>query len=252
MFISENFIFNNVSNVYQGVIAVELDTNVLNDIGVVFNRNISKEEGFMSTYKVEDGDTEDIVLNLMLIDKNGIDKEWTQEDIKRVKDWLIQDDFKPFISSDNPDHVYYIQCSSIKNRFTFDKHGVLEVRFKLMDQYAYEKYDETFIVKGSSNIIINNTSNSNYYPIIQITNEGNTSTVNKIGDLELTGLNINESVIIDNLMLTVESGTLSRNVERNKFSCCNRKWVKLVPGLNNLRMSGICTVRVLAEFPIVL
>ncbi|MGL4452051.1 MAG: hypothetical protein ACRCTZ_12745, partial [Sarcina sp.] len=207
MFISENFIFNNVSNTSQNVIAVELDTDVLNDIGVVFNRSITREEGFTPTYEVVDGDTEDIVLNLMLIDGNGIDKEWTKEDIKRVKSWLIQDGFKPFVSNDNPEYVYYVQCSSIKNRFTFNKHGVLEVRFKLMDQYAYEKYDKTFIVNGSSNITINNTSNSNHYPIIQITNDGNTSTVNKIGDLEITGLNTNESVIIDNLMLTVESGT---------------------------------------------
>ena len=247
MFISENFTFNGKSNLDYNVISVEFNVSVLNDIGVMFNRQISKDDSScMLTFTVEDGDVEDIVLNLMLINENGLEKEWTREDMLRVKNWLIQDDFKPFTSEDNPEDIYYVQCSSIKNKFTFGKYGVLEVTFKVMDHYAYHKYDNTINVNGDLKGIINNPSNKIYSPIIEVTNKGTLSTINKINDMEITGLNTDETIVIDNLMLTV----LNKDV--NKFNCCNRKWIHLSPGENILSLSGNCLVRVLAEFPIIL
>lgn len=248
MFISKDFTFDGVSNNKYNVILVDFESNILNEMGVVYKRNIAREDGSIHnpTFSIENGDPDEIVLNLMLVGNNMTPKVWTEEDIINVKKWIIKDEFKPFISNDNPNYIYYFQCSSIRKNFTSKGEGVLEVTFKPMDCFVYKKYSKTITSNDTSNLSILNPSNEYYFPIIELTNKGNNSTINKINELEIKGLNTNEKVVIDNLMLTVLDGNV------NKFNCCNRKWLKLTPGSNTLNISGNCEIKILAEFPILL
>lgn len=248
MFISKDFTFDSIDNSDYNVILVEFDSDILNEIGVVYKRDITREDGstYNPTFNVENGEPGDIVLNLMLVDNNMIPKVWSEEDIINVKKWIIKDEFKPFISQDNPDYIYYFQCSNIRKKFTSKGEGALEVTFKPMDCFVYKKYSKTITVDTTASLSISNPTNEDYFPIIEITNKGDNSTINKINELEIEGLNKDEGVIIDNLMLTVLNGDI------NKFKCCNRKWIKLNPGMNTLNLSGNCQVKILAEFPIML
>lgn len=248
MFISKDFTFDGVDNSEYNVILVEFDSNILNEIGVVYKRDITREDGntYNPTFNVENGEPNDLVLNLMLVDDNMIPKVWSEEEIINVKKWIVKDEFKPFISQDNPDYIYYFQCSNIRKKFTTKGEGALEVTFKPMDCFAYKKYSKTIAVNTDTTLSISNPTNKEYFPIIEITNKGDNSTINKINELEIRQLNKDDSVTIDNLMLTVLDGDI------NKFKCCNRKWIKLNPGMNTLNLSGNCEVKILAEFPIML
>lgn len=68
----------------------------------------------------------------------------------------------------------------------------------------------------------------------------------EINDMTLK-LQLNEPVSVDNKMLTV----LNANGE-NRLSYCNRKWIKLLPGSNNLKLYGYGKVKIKAEFPVIL
>jgi hypothetical protein len=127
--------------------------------------------------------------------------------------------------------------------YLVDKHDNLLLDSE--DFYLIEDERSTTIEKGT--VIISNPSRKVYRPIIELTNNGDTSTVNKIGDFEITGLENGEKVIIDNQTMTV----INENGE-NRFRYCNRKWVKLSPKTTvTLNVSGNCVVRVICEFPII-
>ena len=64
--------------------------------------------------------------------------------------------------------------------------------------------------------------------------------------MEITGLKNNEKVRIDNLTKLI----LDEN-NKNKFECCNAKWVELKPRVDNvINVSGNCSIKIICEFPI--
>ena len=98
-----------------------------------------------------------------------------------------------------------------------------------------------------TSIEIFNHSRTIYCPIIEITNLGDTSTINKINDMRILGLDANEKVIIDNLTKIVQTDS-----GINKFNCCNRKWINLKPRVKNtITLGGNCKVKIICEFPLI-
>ena len=249
MVISDKFILNGIEGVAKDISLVTFDSEVLTNTGIPFSRNINAVDGysqFNPLFNEEDVVPEDIVLNFMY-SIDGVPQEWGEWKVLDVKKWIITDDFIPFQTFDNLDYTYYIKCKKIQNRMTPHGFGVLECTFTPLSHFAYKKVNTTITVTKLSSLTIQNPSIYNYKPIIQIKNLGTTSTINKIGDFEIKGLNTNEIVTIDNLMLSVVN---SSNV--NRFSNCNRGWVELIPGENILSVNGNCEIKILCEFPIVL
>ena len=86
-----------------------------------------------------------------------------------------------------------------------------------------------------------------YYPIIEVTNLGDTSTINEINDMRILELGANEKVIIDNLTKIVQTDN-----GINKFNCCNRKWINLKPRVKNtITLRGHCKVKIICPFPLI-
>ena len=55
-----------------------------------------------------------------------------------------------------------------------------------------------------------------------------------------------EKIRIDNLTKLI----LDEN-NKNKFECCNAKWVELKPRVDNvINVSGRCSIKIICEFPI--
>jgi hypothetical protein len=46
--------------------------------------------------------------------------------------------------------------------------------------------------------------------------------------------------------------TVLNSNDENKFSLCNRTWVELAQGSNEIAMSGSCEIEILCEFPVLL
>lgn len=255
-FLSENFIFDGITSKDIGVELITFDDEIIKDFGNIFSQEITSEGNLNNKpfYSTSFSELEDTVLNVMLIDKiTKLQKVWTPLDVQRVVNWLVVDSFRPFISEDNLNIVYYFKCTNINKRFTTDGTGYLECTFKMFGNYAYEMFEFNTTVSGNSSIKIINSTNLDgvYKPILKITNLGNTSTVNKISvngkTLEIQGLNTNETLTIDNEMCSVFD-----ELDNNRIENVNRKWIELIPGDNNLTLSGNFRVELFAEFPIIM
>lgn len=251
MVISKDFILNGITNTSKDVIIVSFENDILTSVGVPFSRSVSSSGEYSSNnplFKKEEKEPDEIVLNFMYIDKHYIPQQWTESKIIDIKEWIVTEDFIPFISGDNPNYVTYMMCTKIENKMTPEMLGVLECTFKPFSHYKYKKYSKKTTLSGvSKTFTINNPSIEVYKPVIVLTNLGNTSTVNKVQDFEITGLANGETVIIDNLMKTVLNSD-----DENKFSLCNRTWVELKQGDNNLTINGNCEIEILCEFPVLL
>lgn len=247
-FISENFYFNDISNKTYGVELVTVDNDsIINQFGMTYSEVLEKQDSpqlnplFKNSGEKE---AEEITLCFALVNLNGEPIEWDSNKIEEVYDWLITDDFVPFVSEDDEDKVYYFKTVEIKKQFTHDMKGYLEVKFKPYSSYSYTRV----VATGSTRVVINNMSNvdSVYKPVIEITGTG--------GDVSITNTSIpnsepftvtalNEKVTVDSLYRTVQTDN-----GKNMLSKTNRKWIELKRGLNALEIVG-GSIKVICEFP---
>ena len=250
MFNSKDFTFNNVSNdsfLYYDLWLVDLNSDILNSRGSIYSRTLTRETEsvYNPVYTESIDDTEEVILNFTVVDKYGQLISWDNEMIKEFTDLFITEDFVPFISQDNPDYIYYFMTTKINRKFTSDNKGVMEVTFKPFSNFAYKKEIYSYNISSSKTITINNPSKYKYKPVIKIENLGDESTINKVNELEVTGLNNRDIVHIDNLMLTC----IDKN-NINRFNCINRKWIELEPGNNTLSLDGNYNLTIICEYPV--
>lgn len=246
-FLSENFTFNGKTNKSMNVELVNFDEDFFYQRGLPYNETINKLDSFsenpLYTSIVNDS-VDEIVLNLLLVENNR-PKVWTTEKIKEIMGWLVTEDFEPFISEDNQDIVYYFKASNIVKYFTPENTGYLEVTFQPYSSYGYIKKE--FTTSGS--LIINNPSNINnpYKPIIKVTSDvGNISITNSTKKETFTLNDVTKEIVIDNLYRTVQ--TLDGE---NKISNCNRGWISLNKGNNNIEVVG-GSATFICEFPVII
>ena len=216
MFNSKDFTFNGVSNdsfVDYDLWLVDLNSDILNSRGSIYSRTLTRETEsvYNPVYTESIDDTEEVILNFTVVDKHGQLIPWDNAKIKEFTDLFITEDFVPFISQDNPDYIYYFMTTKINRKFTSDNKGVMEVTFKPFSNFAYKKEIYSYNISSSKTIIINNPSKYKYKPVIKIENLGDESTINKVNELEVTGLNNRDIVHIDNLMLTcIDANNINR------------------------------------------
>ena len=251
MFIEHNFTFNGTYSRDLGVsIATFNDTDMFHDMGVEYSSDMEIENNLIEYspyYKENPSEPSNIELDLLLYNPDTMEAVSINNcDIDRLMDWLITDDFAPFITDDNPDVIYYFKVVNLMKVLTFSGTGYLRVTFKPYSKYAYKRQEYEVTVSGSSTLTIYNPSRQIYKPIIEITNLGGTSTVNRINNMEVVGLTTNEVIKIDNLTKLV----IDRN-GANRFSLCNRKWIELKPRKNNtITLSGSCKIKIICEYPL--
>lgn len=261
MFYSDKFIFDNKSSVDMGVILVNFSDEALQEHGVQYKANLQSETlyGYGEPFYYGDTkETEDIVLEVALVDEKGLAKEWTLQERTRIISWLVQDKFKPFISEDEPEVIHYLRCVGVKKKFNSSMRGVLELTMKPSSPYAYTpivNYELNIKDNQSHSITINNPSNvaEIYYPQIEVVclKDGgdmieifNTST--QSNPFTISGLKKGEKVIIDGLMKSV----FNEEGESRLFDT-NRSWISLRAGDNNITVVGECEVIIRCQYPVI-
>lgn len=250
MFISEHFTFNGVYSKDMNVVIVTTDSDMFHDIGVEYVSDVEIETDVIDYnpyFTEKSSQPSDIELLLAFYNNNTSEGLSLDDvDIEEIYDWLITDDFSPFISDDNAELIYYMKVINIKKVLTFDKKGYLSVTFKPYSKYVYKRETYEIKVTESTTLEVKNPSRVDFYPIIKVTNNGDKTTINKINDMEIVGLANGETIIIDNLMKLVQS-----EEGLNRFSCCNRCWIRLDKReTNTLTLSGNCKIEIIAEFPL--
>jgi hypothetical protein len=249
MILGKDSTFNDVKFSDYNLYVCDFDDGILKEVGIDFNRSVSinNEIKFNPTFSINDSDDYEIELNLILYNSAINEKlQWTDEILQRVYSWLITDDFKEF-KTEGCDFSYYLMVTNIQKFFTIDRKGYLKVTFKSIGKYAYKKviYEKT--VTGQTTLVIENLSNEIYKPKIVIVNKGNSNTINRINQLEVTNMEKNEALIIDNLLCTVEC-----NGENAFNKVTNRKWISLGKGENTISLDGNMKVEIICNFPIIL
>ena len=251
MFVNPNFTFNGIYSQDMNVSIATFDTNMFNDIGIEYTSDISIENDLVeyNPYYTESfSESSDIELNLLIYDSTTMEAiDIDLVDMEQIMDWLCTENFAPFISDDDRDLIYYFKVVGIQKVLTFNNKGYLKVTFKPYSKYAYRRREYEIEVNGNTSIEIFNHSRTIYCPIIEVTNLGDTSTINKINDMRILELDANEKVIIDNLTKIVQTDS-----GINKFNCCNRKWINLKPRVKNtITLGGNCKVKIICEFPLI-
>lgn len=243
MFKSQYFIWKGKQSKDKFLSILTTDNDVLNDFGVPYNKSLEKEDN-LDLYNEKNEEPEDVVLQLYL-EKNGTPLIWTYENYKEIRRWLISDDFEEFISYDNLDFVYYFKCIKIQKKFTYgEPMGCIEVTFKPLNQYAYRKVIIEKEIKGKGLINIYNSGDLDYEPLIVVESNCKRNQVVKINDFVINNLIEEETIKIDNKMYLVES-----DKRYYPISDCNRNWIKLKQGDNQLVIEGECTIIIYCNFP---
>ena len=252
MFIQPNFTLNGIYSRDLGVSIATFDSEIFNDVGIEYVSDISIEHNLIdyNPYYIENfAETNEIELNLLVYNPMTMKPiDITNGNLETLYDWLITDNFVPFVSDDDVDLIYYFKTVRIQKVLSFKREGYLRVAFRPYSRYAYRRREYEIEVNGNNEIEIFNLSKQMYYPMIEVTNKGNSSTVNNINNMKITGVNIEETIIIDNLLKLVQNSN-----GENRFSTCNRKWIGLEPKKDNIiKLNGNMSVKIICEFPVTL
>lgn len=220
------------------------------EYGLTYEQNNSYDG---LTWK-EDSDSQPEVMTLHIV--HNVDnkaKVWTNEKICEIENWLITDDFKPFISDDNCDIVYYMKVSKIRRRFNYNMQGWLEVDFQPYSNSAYR--NEKVIMNGvdadENNLIVYNIYNENYnrkdhYPITELRDiETDIEIINMTTNRRFTLTDISGCAKIDH-----QNNTILDDEDKNLLTHSNRKWLKLTPGMNKIKVKGVCKCVLYAQFEV--
>lgn len=256
MFFSDKFTFNGIHCDEKYVSLITMESDIINKFGLDFQENLEVSKGKRSNSMFSKGENEpqEVVLQIALHDEKYIPLAWEDDVLIDIMDWIVQDNFCPFVSEDNEDLTYYFKATNITKHFTYDKLGYLEVTFQSFSDYAYKQLSRKINVNGETSItIVNETNVENFiFPIVEVSNLGDELNIIAIDNISVDkeefimyNLEEDEKVVVDNLM-----GTITNQYNENCIMKCNRKWLQLKKGKNILNISGKANIIIKCQIPI--
>lgn len=259
LLLNTEFYYDGVSGSSMGLSLVNIQSGMLEE-NFGYTRNIIEEK---VPYAVKPYffrfEKEPLTFTLTFAKINEKDLVWDFDYRKKVVNWLFQDDYKSLICMDNPEVIYY--CTPINDVKRFDNgllHGYITVTFRCNSPYAYTPayiYTYNFVNSGGVDIIeIENLTNVEkyYYPEIEINMTNSTSvSIENLSDsgetFTFSNLTIGETIYVNNESEQIET-SLGSNVYR--LGDFNKNWLKLVQGVNRLRIIGEVNLNIKCIYPI--
>jgi len=252
-FIKEAFSYDGIWSYDMGVMMVTQAEDVL-EVPFGYNRQIIEEKVSHKTKPFFFGlDKEPLEFTISLM---PLDTQWTRDKKLKIVNWLFKDVYKPFISEDNPDIIYYCMPIEEAHRFVnrIDQ-GFATITFRCNSPYAYSPtYFKTYISQQSSNPFeIENLSNiekfnypevevelltGNSFKLINLTDGGN--------EFSFTDLQQGEKIYVNNESKQIIS-SLPNTYRLGNF---NKHWLKLVQGVNRIRIEGDVNIQFRTVFPL--
>jgi len=256
-FVSTYFEYDNISSYEMGVRLIQINPGMINssfgyDRSPITEKIKGRDKEFLFGV---DTNVHKFSIAITTLDN----KPWTKELKMRVAKWLFQTQYKPFVSGDSLDIIYYCMADGHADRYdTSTGHGYIAVDFICNSPYAFSptyidvySYD-TF---PTETIALNNYSNVNkyFYPEVEITMIDDTDVIitnltNGGEQFTFSELEVGEVVYINNQSKQIIS-SLPNTYRLNNF---NKKWLRLVEGVNRLKITGKVRVVFKSSFPIIL
>jgi predicted phage tail component-like protein len=174
--------------------------------------------------------------------------------LKDIASWLIQDEYKAFVSDDNPDKIFYLMATNQIDFYTNgNNEGYFDITFRCQFPYALTSASTpTYEITSSGTITIENDSNTStyYYPEIEITtcSTGIVSLVNTSDNNRTTSFtSLSNGLDIymngDKKQLITSDGSYIYD----KF---NKIWLRLVQGTNVINVTGNVIIEFRTQFPV--
>lgn len=252
---SEYFSFDGKNSLEMGYYSVRVGT-VEAKQELLGDRKIKASSFGNKTFNyINSVETSPIEFTLQIIPTK--DRQWTTEMFSNVCDWLIQDEYKPFISEDDPSKVLYAIAQNNTDWKGVMLYGYIEIEFVTNAYHAWTKPKVVeYSIDGNQTIFVDNLKNVGdriYSPVISITKTkeaGDISICNQSHDGKttlLTKINKDEHFVMNNEFHLFQSDT-PKNYYGENF---NGVWLDLVQGRNKLEITGDCTLEFRFQFPIV-
>ena len=185
---------------------------------------------------------------------------WTDEKRFQIFQWLVKNEYCKFYTADKPDRLFYIICTSDGNLMTNGcEQGYITMDFENLFSYPLspvyiQTYDLSTITSPITIQMINKSNvNQYYYPEIEFELKDTNVDLKILNTtcsgeyLEFKGLQQDEIVYVNNENRQIISNKLG-SYPINKIT--NKQWLRLVYGINNIRITGKCILRTRMQFPL--
>jgi len=255
--ISTGFTFNGITSETMGVSLVRLESGVINT-PFTSSKTILETHPNRVLYPYFHGVKHNPLEFTITIASETNDMDSSK--LYSLAQWLFKTEYKPFISDDNPNRVYYVMAI---NKADFITNGLDEgyftIQFRCRDGFAWTvEEEEVFDLSastGSTPISMGNDSNIDewFYPELEIQLQGTDTEFELINtddsnnNLKFTGLEVGETIYIDNQKRIILS---SQGVDVNKFGAFNGNWFRLQYGVNTVNVVGKCIITYKKLFPV--
>jgi len=256
--INQDFTFNGITSQSMGVSLVRQSGGIFG-VPYVSSRNILEDypTRALAPYFFRT-QNQPLTFNLTF---TCIDDDIDNTKLKAIASWLFQGDYKPFISDDNTDKIYYIMATNQVDFMTngLDK-GYFDVTFRCKFPYAmtlestptYDSIYDYYQVLPVTTFTLTNECNvfDTYSPTYQIT-VGATPTEVYIYNweteqsVEFDSLSAGEIIYVDN-----QKKIITSSLGGYQYDSFNKEWLYLVQGDNLLEVGGYCTLQFSIQYPV--
>lgn len=236
--------------------------------------NIKIDSGFYSTPYVSGQDIiEDNIPNSHIPYFYGVKKKplefqltfsmgnekFTEDQKFKIARWLIKEEYCEFQITDYLGKIFnVIAVSNVEFMSGGTKEGYFQITFRCDAPWAWspisiQNYDLSSITTPTVIELFNKSNVLQYhYPEIEFKLYGtNTGILLKnLSDggreFEFTGLNVNEKIYVNNKNTRIETDAPSVY----RLGNFNKKWLRLVQGVNRIEVIGQCQIQIKNRFPL--
>lgn len=285
MFQETYFTFDGISSDEFGVIAARTDNNMFSRTFAT-KREVNTEKVQHNPLPFDFGfNKETLQGNIMIA---GKETKLDAHKLSKIASWLYKDEYKPLISNENPDIVFYVKFINEQELYLGSQdQGYITLSFVANAPWGWSRpYEHTVDLRktGETEIVVNNIGNESDYNGLTVDIElpsditlpnGNTVefelsslyticntrttksddaftiTDYYIGDKKISKYSLikGETLHIDMEQKKIESDNPNASV---RLVNCNKKWVKLLQGENTLKLTGNGIFTVRCQYPIVI
>lgn len=248
---SLNFNYDGISSRDMGLTQVSTDDGLFEEIFLP-NRNIN-EEKIKGRYKPyhQGVDYDPLSFPLSFYFNDGFD----EDKVREVKRWLMQDYYKVIYFEDYPDRVFYcMYVGDSKLLHNGLEQGYVNLEMRCNSPFSYSKvYEEIFDFSANTvdgmDLEFKNLGNLNCKPEVWIETleAGDFSIINQSDsgrEFKFTGLEINETVYVDNENEHIETDI----VDIYRYDNFNDNYLDLPYGVNKLKIYGKCNIRLRYQY----
>lgn len=285
MFQETYFTFDGVSSDEFGVILARTDNSMFSRTFAT-KRDIITEKVQHNPLPFDFGFDEETLQGNILI--AGKETKLDAHKLSKIAAWLYKDEYKPLISNENPDIVFYVKFINEQELYLgAQDQGYITLSFVANAPWGWSRpYEYTVDLRktGETEIIVNNIGNESGYNGLTIDIElpsditlpngtvknfelssiytvCNTRTTHlsdafAIKDYDIQGKTISKYSLkkgeVFHINMENKTVTSDSSTAPDRLVNCNKKWVKLIQGENTLKLTGKGIFTVRCQYPIVI